>query len=76
MGGEKNPKRMNDCMPLLCIGWHRFSEQVLSSDSCFSSYLPDMQIGDTKLDLKIAIHVTFVHVASNHSHSEAASKGD
>lgn len=63
-------------MPLLCIGWHQFSEQVLSSDSCFSSYLPDRQIGEIKLDLKIAIHVTFIHVASNHSHSEAASKGD
>lgn len=52
-------------MPLLCVGCHQLLEQVLSSDFCFSSYLPDRQTGEIGLHLKSASHLTFVDITSN-----------
>lgn len=42
-----------------------FFRPGLSAGSCFSSYLPSIQVGEIKLNLKIATHATFIHVSSN-----------
>lgn len=48
-------KKVN-CMLLLGIGWHQFSEQVLWSDSCFS-HLLGRQSSEIEVDLKTAIYI-------------------
>lgn len=60
--GKRQPTTACFCCVLVSISsQNRFSAMTLF----FPSYSAGRQIGEIKLGLKIAIHVTFIHVISN-----------
>jgi len=59
--GDELPKTVCLCHALIGIS----SQNRFLALTRFSSYLSDRQIGEIKLYLKIAIHITFVNISPN-----------